>query len=186
MTRPPGCRLSTRIVTDNARSDGMRARPVIGGVFIKMLDRSGHLEEMGEPRHGEGRRLGAGTAPPRITEIVPTSRAQAGRLALYVQEAGRDWAGPGFDDSEWKQGPGGFGTKGTPGAVIGTTWNTPDIWLRRESDLPAGERSVANRSSASITTRMSRFTSTACWRPSQSGYATSYQLSRCAQRPSSG
>ena len=65
-------------------------------------------------------------------------RAQAGRLALHVHQAGGDWARPGFDDSEWKQGPGGFGTTGTPGAVIGTTWDTPDIWLRREVTLPAG------------------------------------------------
>jgi hypothetical protein len=37
---------------------------------------------------------------------------------------------------------GGFGTKGTPAAVIGTEWKTPDIWIRRTFDLtelPKGE-----------------------------------------------
>ena len=48
-----------------------------------------------------------------------------------------DWARPGFDDGQWKQGLGGFGANGTPGAVIGTAWLTPDIWLRREVVLPA-------------------------------------------------
>jgi hypothetical protein len=46
-----------------------------------------------------------------------------------------DWAGPDFDDSGWKQGPGGFGTQGTPGSIIGTPWNTSDIWIRREFQL---------------------------------------------------
>ena len=44
--------------------------------------------------------------------------------------------------SGWKTGRGGFGTEGTPGAVIGTEWNTSDIWLRRTFQLdqqPDGE-----------------------------------------------
>jgi len=43
-----------------------------------------------------------------------------------------------FDASSWKQGRSGFGSAGTPGAIIGTPWQTDDIWLRREMDLPAG------------------------------------------------
>jgi hypothetical protein len=46
---------------------------------------------------------------------------------------------PVFDDSGWQSGVGGFGTAGTPGAVIGTTWNTDDIWLRRSFDLTSDD-----------------------------------------------
>ena len=47
------------------------------------------------------------------------------------------WTEPGFDDSTWKSGPGGFGKADTPGARIGTEWTTPDIWLRRTIKLDA-------------------------------------------------
>jgi hypothetical protein len=43
---------------------------------------------------------------------------------------------PDFDDRNWREGKAGFGTAGTPGAIIGTVWNTPSIWLRREFQLP--------------------------------------------------
>ncbi len=47
------------------------------------------------------------------------------------------WMKSDFDDSAWQVGPGGFGTRGTPGARVGTTWNTNDIWMRRSVSLPS-------------------------------------------------
>ncbi len=49
----------------------------------------------------------------------------------------RSWAKADFDDSSWRKGAAGFGSRGTPGAVIGTEWTSPDIWARREFELPA-------------------------------------------------
>jgi hypothetical protein len=45
---------------------------------------------------------------------------------------------PEFDAVEWKEGPAGFGTAETPGAIVHTTWNTGDIWLRRTFTMPDG------------------------------------------------
>lgn len=46
-----------------------------------------------------------------------------------------EWMKPGYDDSKWQTGVGGFGTEGTPGAIVNTVWNTGDIWLRRDFTL---------------------------------------------------
>lgn len=55
-----------------------------------------------------------------------------------TQPPAADWMQPAFDASSWAEGPGGFGSSGTPGARANTTWKTPDIWLRREfvMDVP--------------------------------------------------
>ncbi|UCD52349.1 MAG: hypothetical protein JSW27_06865 [Phycisphaerales bacterium] len=73
--------------------------------------------------------------PPIVTVIVPTSQ-EDGQIWRYTTTApASGWQQSDFDDSDWDIGKGGFGTEGTPGAVIGTTWDTPDIWLRRTIDL---------------------------------------------------
>jgi tetratricopeptide (TPR) repeat protein len=71
-----------------------------------------------------------------IVEILPTAQAQAAVWRYTTQKPADDWTRPDFDDSGWKQGPGGFGTAGTPGLKVGTAWNTSDIWIRRAVDLP--------------------------------------------------
>ncbi len=76
------------------------------------------------------------TQPPRIrhltwTTLVPTSEQTPQEWRYTTEAPSGDWASPGFDDAVWDTGKGGFGTAGTPGAVVGTTWKTGDIWLRR-------------------------------------------------------
>jgi len=68
---------------------------------------------------------------------VPAADKQPATWHYTTTKPADDLAKPGFDDSSWKQGQSGFGTRNTPSAVIGTTWNTPDIWLRREAEIPA-------------------------------------------------
>ncbi|MGH7940148.1 MAG: sugar-binding domain-containing protein [Limisphaerales bacterium] len=46
-----------------------------------------------------------------------------------------NWFEPAFDASHWKEGIGGFGSVGTPGIYLNTTWSTSDIWLRRNFNL---------------------------------------------------
>ena len=63
-------------------------------------------------------------------DILPTSEQTSQTWRYTSSEPAADWYTTGFDDSSWSEGEGGFGTDGTPGAVVGTTWNTSDIWLR--------------------------------------------------------
>ncbi len=71
------------------------------------------------------------------TEVVPTSVKQGQSWKYTTSSPASDWYSTGFNDSSWNSGLGGFGTSGTPGAVVRTTWNTADIWIRRTFELPA-------------------------------------------------
>jgi hypothetical protein len=65
------------------------------------------------------------------TIVVPTSQTNAQTWQYTTATPATNWYATNFDASAWSTGPGGFGTAGTPGAVVRTTWNTSDIWLRR-------------------------------------------------------
>jgi hypothetical protein len=86
----------------------------------------------------EWKRVAAANAGrfPQLKTLVPTSQNQAVVWRYTFQRPGEDWYRPGFDDAAWNEGPGGFGTKGTPGAVVRTEWKTPEIWARRQFPLP--------------------------------------------------
>jgi hypothetical protein len=52
-----------------------------------------------------------------------------------VRKPADGWRQAEFDDSGWKEADGGFGTRDTPGARVGTTWATNNIWLRKTFTL---------------------------------------------------
>ena len=82
--------------------------------------------------------------PPLIRTLIASSR-EAGRTWRYTTEPPAEgWQRPGFDDTGWREGVGGFGRAGTPGAVVRTQWHTSDIWLRGEFPLDAAPAGAAH------------------------------------------
>ena len=134
-TRDP---LADSYRTDRVRSGGMHARPVVGGVFIKMLaDR-----ELWQKWARRDREQVTAWAPlpeaPQITEVVATAKVEPSTWSYTTEHPGKNWMKTDFDCSHWKTGQASFGTQGTPGAVVRTPWRSSDIWLRRELTVPAG------------------------------------------------
>jgi hypothetical protein len=76
--------------------------------------------------------------PPVLQAVVPTSKEKEQPWRYAFDKPADGWFKPDFNDLLWKSGPGGFGTHGTPGAVVRTEWKTSDIWLRRAIVLPDG------------------------------------------------
>ena len=119
---------------------GFRARPVVGGILVKMMADSALWSKwaaLGEQVSGAWAPLPvSGFGNPK--EIVPTAKDQPVMWRYTLETPADDWMNSDFDDSAWLEGPAGFGNPSTPGAVVRTEWKTPNIWLRRAMTLPDG------------------------------------------------
>jgi hypothetical protein len=75
---------------------------------------------------------------PELPQIVDVVKPGTTIWRFTTKQPGDTWSRPDFDDAVWAQAPGGFGTRGTPNTDVKTAWDTADIWLRAEINLPEG------------------------------------------------
>jgi len=122
--------------TDNIHSDGMHARPVIGGVFIKMLTDHAVWKKWASADRTKVGPWAPLPELPKISVVIPTAQTAPAIWRYTTQAPPANWAAADFDAGAWAQGLSSFATSGTPGAVRHTEWHTSDIWLRREFTLP--------------------------------------------------
>jgi hypothetical protein len=74
-------------------------------------------------------------APPTVVSLLPSSEKDARSWNYTTENPGPDWFTNNHDDSNWELGMGGFGTSNTPGAIVNTTWDSSDIWLRQTFEV---------------------------------------------------
>ena len=137
---PPVTMASRALSTGPQRLDPFYGPPR-GFSFVKeiqpILDshciKCHHLDESPKYAAVTVAEAATGYDPGKVQTLVPCK----GATWRYTFDApGNEWSDPKFDDSNWAYGPGGFGTGGTPGAVVGTEWRTSEIWIRRSFELP--------------------------------------------------
>ncbi len=75
---------------------------------------------------------------PKVDVVVPTAREKAATWRYTTERPGERWFWSDFEGRDWKEGLGGFGTTGTPGAIVRTEWKSMEIWIRREFELGGG------------------------------------------------
>jgi hypothetical protein len=121
--------------TKTARCVGFRARPVVGGVFIKLLYDADLWRKWARRDRTIPGPWAPLPAPPKLSVVVAGADRTPSEWAYTTNDPGAGWEQPGFDDSGWARGKSGFGTEGTPGAIVGTAWSSDRIWLRRTVNL---------------------------------------------------
>lgn len=123
--------------TKTAEKVAFTARPVVGGVFMQMLYDKDKWQKWAKRDVTKARDWASIPKRPELVFVVPAADRIKAEWHYTMTDPSVNWFEIGFDDSAWAQGESGFGTTNTPGAHVGTVWDTGDIWLRREINLQA-------------------------------------------------
>ena len=130
--------LADLYTTNDLKPGGFHARPVVGGLFIKMLSDDAIWKKWADA----GNRKEGPWAPlhplPVLTTLWPANPHEPLQWHYTTVKPGADWNSPGFDDSAWLQGKinawrppkeaGGADPKKAP--------KVSDVWLRTKITLP--------------------------------------------------
>jgi hypothetical protein len=121
--------------THSGNRVGFTARPVVGGVFMRLL----YEPQVWDKWASRAEQVSADYAKmpniPKVVHRVKAADTEAATWRYRLETPSSEWMTPEFDDASWSEGKAGFGRAMTPNSSIGTVWNGRDIWLRRKFDL---------------------------------------------------
>ena len=147
--------LSDWYFTDSARQVGFKARSVIGGYWAPMLrDTKKWQAQAAKGADVDATKRWAKILLPGkpVKTIAPTANDGKISWQFTTEKPVEGWQNVDFDDGSdgsrmgggWQTGQAGFGRRDTPGAIVGTRWNSSDIWLRRsfewDGEIPQGTK----------------------------------------------
>lgn len=137
-TRDP---LSDSYSTDDVHSGGMHARPVVGGLFIKLLSDHAMWNKWSAGDMVNAADWAPMPSRPKTEYIFGNAGTDTGlwKYTTTANPPAANWYGTSYDDSTWKSGAGAFGTWAPDNVPVRTSWtDTPgDIWIRRTITLPS-------------------------------------------------
>jgi hypothetical protein len=122
--------------THDASRVWFTARPVVGGVFMRMLYDDAVWRKWASRDATSAKDYAGLPSPPRLNVLVPAADTEPVSWRYAFERPGENWHTCAFDDSDWEVGKAGFGTPGVPNAEVGVVWQTPMIWIRREFAMP--------------------------------------------------
>ena len=125
--------------TKSAKKEGFTARPVVGGVFAQLLYDKAVWQKWAKRDQTKAANWAPMPTPPKVTVVVPAADKSPATWRYTTAKPGENWFKTDFDGTSWKEGQSGFGTRNTPSTSVGTPWNSSEIWLRREIEMPGGK-----------------------------------------------
>jgi len=114
---------------------GMHSRPVVGGLFVKMLYDKPLWAKWASEDTERSSNWAALPKRPVVTFVVPTGEKATATWSYTTTRPAGEWTAVSYDAPAWFSGPGGLGGGNPPGLAIGTPWSTSEIWTRRSFDF---------------------------------------------------
>ena len=132
------------IVKDPFEMNNLAGGPAYANVQAELKSKvKAWMKRMGDSGPESQARTAQNRKPPQKRAGKPAPPQYMWRYTFKKPPKG--WEAPDFNDSQWKEGKGGFGRIRLKTARIGTPWSTPDIWIRRAFDLKGSPRQAALR-----------------------------------------